>query len=51
MLEEVKHLGHASIRIESTKIVYIDPFNIKNPKKDADLIFWHCLRIQAAECL
>lgn len=39
MLEEVKHLGHASIKIENIKIVYIDPFNIKNPKKDADLIF------------
>lgn len=37
MLEKIKWLGHASIRIEAQKIIYIDPWKIKGGLK-ADLI-------------
>jgi len=39
MLDNVKWLGHSSIKIFSNKIIYIDPYNIKNFYNDADLIF------------
>lgn len=39
MLENVQHLGHASIKIQKSKIIYIDPFNIVNSSNDADYIF------------
>jgi L-ascorbate metabolism protein UlaG (beta-lactamase superfamily) len=37
MLERIKWLGHSSIRIEAQKIIYIDPWKIKEGPK-ADLI-------------
>ncbi|MCP4146947.1 MAG: MBL fold metallo-hydrolase [bacterium] len=39
LLEGVTHLGHASIRIERDKVIYIDPFKIEGTPKDADIIF------------
>ena len=40
MLENVKCLGHSTIKIEfGEKIIYIDPYNIKDYYKDADIIF------------
>ena len=40
MLENIKCLGHSTIKIlDKEKIIYIDPYNIKEEKKDADLIF------------
>jgi L-ascorbate metabolism protein UlaG (beta-lactamase superfamily) len=39
MLEKIKWLGHASIRIDAEKIIYIDPWKIKGgPKADLILI-------------
>ncbi len=39
MLEKIKWLGHASVRIETQKIIYIDPWKIKGgPKADLILI-------------
>lgn len=39
MLDRIKWLGHASIRIEAQKIVYIDPWKIRGgPKADLILI-------------
>ena len=39
MLDKIKWLGHASIRIEAEKIIYIDPWKIKSgPKADLILI-------------
>ncbi|MFH1078953.1 MAG: MBL fold metallo-hydrolase [Pseudomonadota bacterium] len=39
MLDKIKWLGHASVRIEAQKIIYIDPWKIKNgPKADMILI-------------
>jgi L-ascorbate metabolism protein UlaG (beta-lactamase superfamily) len=39
MLDKIKWLGHASIRIEAEKIIYIDPWKIKGgPKADLILI-------------
>ena len=37
MLTKVKWLGHSSVKIEAGKIIYIDPWKIKNGQK-ADLI-------------
>ena len=39
MLENVEVLYHSSIKIKSNKIIYIDPFKIKENCNDADLIF------------
>jgi len=39
MLEGIEILCHSSIRIEKSKIIYIDPFRIKKDYKDADYIF------------
>jgi L-ascorbate metabolism protein UlaG (beta-lactamase superfamily) len=39
MLDRIKWLGHASIRIDAQKIIYIDPWKIKGgPKADLILI-------------
>ena len=39
MLDKIKWLGHASIRIEAQQIIYIDPWKIKGgPKADLILI-------------
>ena len=39
MLDKIKWLGHASIRIDAQKIIYIDPWKIKGgPKADLILI-------------
>jgi L-ascorbate metabolism protein UlaG (beta-lactamase superfamily) len=37
MLTKIKWLGHSSVKIEAGKIIYIDPWKIKNGQK-ADLI-------------
>jgi len=37
MLENVKWLGHASIKISGSKVVYIDPWNVDGDEK-ADII-------------
>ena len=34
----IKWLGHSSVRIEGEKIVYIDPWKIKNPEPKADIV-------------
>ena len=40
MLEGIELLGHSSIKINKcNKIIYIDPFNIKNSLNDANYIF------------
>jgi len=40
MLENIKCLGHATIKMSnSDKIIYIDPYNIKEAYNDADIIF------------
>ena len=40
MLENVECLGHSTIKFKiNNKIIYIDPYNIKEEYKDADLIF------------
>ena len=37
MVEDIVWLGHSSVRIEGEKVIYIDPWKLKNPMK-ADLI-------------
>lgn len=37
MIDKIKWLGHASFRIDWKKIIYIDPWEIKEPQK-ADII-------------
>lgn len=39
MLDNVRVFCHSSIRIESPKIIYIDPFKINREHEDAELIF------------
>lgn len=39
MLKDIDVLCHSSIRINKGKVIYIDPFRIKNVNKDADIIF------------
>jgi L-ascorbate metabolism protein UlaG (beta-lactamase superfamily) len=45
---EIKWLGHASFKIEKEQKIFIDPFQMRIPEKDADLIlithdhFDHC---------
>ena len=40
MLGNIKCLGHSTIKIlDKDKVIYIDPYNIKEDKKDADIIF------------
>jgi L-ascorbate metabolism protein UlaG (beta-lactamase superfamily) len=39
ILKGFTHLNHASIKIEREKIIYIDPFQIKDASHDADIIF------------
>ena len=39
MLDNVEVLYHSSIRISKGKIIYFDPYNIKNSYNDADIIF------------
>lgn len=39
MLDGVKVLCHSSIKIVKNKIIYIDPYKIKEEKHDADIIF------------
>ena len=36
---ELKWLGHSGFFIENSKIIYIDPYNIKEGLKKADIIF------------
>ena len=39
MLDYVELLGHSTIKFSIDKIIYFDPFNIKEEKHDADYIF------------
>lgn len=40
MLDNIKCLGHSTIRINmDNKVIYIDPYNIKDEGHDADIIF------------
>ena len=39
MLDNVRVFCHSSIRIESPKIIYIDPFKMNREHEDAELIF------------
>lgn len=39
MFEEVEVLTHSSIKISGKKVIYFDPFEIKEASHDADLIF------------
>lgn len=38
-MENIEVLCHSSIRIESSKIIYVDPFKIEKNYFDADIIF------------
>jgi len=39
MFEEVEVLTHSSIKITGKKVIYFDPFEIREENYDADLIF------------
>ena len=39
MLDKIEVLCHSSIRLNTEKIIYIDPFKIEESYNDADLIF------------
>ena len=39
MINNIKWLGHSTIKIITDKIIYIDPYNIKENYNDADYIF------------
>ena len=39
MLKDIEVLCHSSIKINKEKVIYIDPYKIKDIAKDADLIF------------
>ena len=39
MIENVKVLCHSSIKFNKEKVIYIDPFRIKEDSHDADIIF------------
>ena len=39
MLDKVEWLGHSSIKILGSKIIYIDPYGLKEGFYDADIIF------------
>jgi L-ascorbate metabolism protein UlaG (beta-lactamase superfamily) len=39
LFKGVKHINHASIRIEDSKVIYFDPFSIEGEPHDADIIF------------
>lgn len=39
MIENIEVLCHSSIRIKAKKTIYIDPFQIKENRFDADMIF------------
>lgn len=38
-MKNIKWLGHSTVKILGDKIIYIDPFEIKEDYKDADIIF------------
>lgn len=40
MLKEIECLGHSTIKFKRNgKTIYIDPYNLKETKNDADIIF------------
>ena len=39
MLDNIKWLGHSTIKFINNKIIYIDPYNIKEQFNDANIIF------------
>lgn len=39
MLENIKWLGHSTIKFIENKIIYIDPYNLDEQLNDADIIF------------
>lgn len=38
-MNNIELLGHSGIKISGEKIIYIDPYKVKNPVNDADYIF------------
>lgn len=39
LLKGVRHLTQSTIRIEGSKVIYIDPFGVDGEPKDADIVF------------
>lgn len=39
MISNIEWLGHSTIKILGDKVIYIDPYNIKDEFNDADIIF------------
>ena len=39
MLDNIKWLGHSTIKILGEKIIYIDPYNLEDELNDSDIIF------------
>lgn len=39
MINNIEWLGHSTLKILGDKIIYIDPYDIKNNYNDADIIF------------
>lgn len=39
MIDNIKCLGHSSVNLTNDKVIYIDPYNLKESNKDADIIF------------
>lgn len=39
MISNIEWLGHSTIKILGDKVIYIDPYNIKEEFNDADIIF------------
>ncbi|MEA2014685.1 MAG: MBL fold metallo-hydrolase [Thermodesulfobacteriota bacterium] len=37
MMENIFWLGHSGVRIDGEKVIYIDPWKLKNPK-EADIV-------------
>ena len=39
MYEEINVLTHSSIKISGSRIIYFDPYEMRNDSRDADIIF------------
>ena len=57
MLDNIKWLGHSTIKLLGNRIIYIDPYNIKDELHDADYIFithshyYHYSEVDLKKCL
>ena len=38
MLQNIQVLGHNALRFAGEKILYVDPFQLKEAERDADLV-------------